>query len=704
MYILYVSSCSCGDIVYLPGRERRDGGGALKAEGTSPRGMPEKPFELVSEYVPTGDQPEAIESLVRGVRDGLNHQVLLGVTGSGKTFTMANVIGTIGKPCLIVAHNKTLAAQLYSEFKTLFPGSAVEYFVSYYDYYQPEAYIPRTDTFIEKDASINERIDKLRNSATAALLSRNDVIIVASVSCIYGLGSPDFYDEMSVRIEAGARCDRDRLLRDLTMIQYQRNNIELVRGTFRAQGDVVEIFPAYEDDRVIRVELFDDEVESLCLLDPLKGDVLEELKETTVFPCSHYITPKERLEKAVSKIRDELDERVKEFKSRAKLLEAQRIEQRTRFDLELLSQTGFCSGIENYSRHLDGRKPGQPPATLMNYFPRDFLLFVDESHQTLPQVGGMYKGDRSRKQSLVEHGFRLKSALDNRPLRFEEFEALTNQVIYVSATPGAYELEKAGNRVVEQIIRPTGLVDPGVEVRPAEGQVDDLMSEINARAGRNERVLVTTLTKKMSEELSEYYLAAGMKVRYLHSDIKTLERTSIIRELRLGTYDALIGINLLREGLDIPEVSLVAVLDADREGFLRSATSLIQTFGRSARNVNGQVILYAANETVSMKTAIGETSRRRKIQEKYNSEQGITPRTIVKNISEAVGEICDSDYVTVSRAKSGLPDGADLAHIRASIAKARSEMLEAAKELAFERAAELRDRMHDLQELELRYQ
>ncbi|MHC4942944.1 MAG: excinuclease ABC subunit UvrB [Planctomycetota bacterium] len=660
-------------------------------------------FNLTSEFKATGDQPEAIKKLSESLGAAKEHQVLLGVTGSGKTFTMANVIQAVQKPTLIVAHNKTLAAQLYGEFKALFPENAVEYFVSYYDYYQPEAYIPRTDTYIEKDASINERIDKMRNAATASLLSREDVIIVASVSCIYGLGSPDAYEQMSVNISKGQEYDRDEVLRDLTRIQYQRNNLDLVRGTFRARGDVVEIFPAYEEERVIRVEFFDSSVDSISFIDPLRGEILGDPDEVTVFPASHYITPEQRLKKAIELIGAELEHRLEELKSKSKLLEAQRLEQRTRYDLEILAETGFCSGIENYSRHLDGRKAGQPPATLINYFPTDFLLFIDESHQTIPQLGAMFRGDRSRKTSLVEHGFRLPSALDNRPLRFREFEKLVNQVVYVSATPGPYEIEKTGGAVVEQVIRPTGLVDPEVEVRPVSGQVDDLMSEIKARADRSERVLVTTLTKRMAEELSEYYLNAGMKVRYLHSDVKTLERTEIIRELRLGTYDCLVGINLLREGLDIPEVSLVAILDADREGFLRSETSLIQTFGRAARNVSGRVILYADTVTRSMTAAMEETERRRNLQSEYNESYGITPQTIRKNIAESMAIYGEGDYVTVSAKKDAVPEGADLEHVRAAISRMKSEMLAAARDLEYERAAELRDRMLELQALELKY-
>jgi len=665
--------------------------------------MPQSPFQLVSDFKPAGDQPQAIESLTRGVCQGKKEQVLLGVTGSGKTFSMAHVIQNVGKPALIIAHNKTLAAQLYGEFHALFPHNAVEYFVSYYDYYQPEAYVPRTDTYIEKDASINEQIDKMRNSATRSLLSRSDVIIIASVSCIYGLGSPDAYDEMSVTVEQGQTIDRDEILLGLTEIQYQRNNFELRRGVFRVRGDVIEIFPAYEEDRIIRIELFDDEVEAIVEVDPLRGEVLEEKSAITIFPRSHYITPEARLARAIKSIDEELVERLVSLRSQAKLLEAQRLEQRARYDLEILEETGFCSGIENYSRHLDGRLEGEPPATLINYFPRDFLLFIDESHQTVPQIGAMYRGDRSRKKSLVEHGFRLPSALDNRPLRFEEFERLVHQVIYVSATPSSYELERVGKEVVEQIIRPTGLIDPEVEVRSATGQVDDLMSEINERARRGERVLVTTLTKRMAEELTDYYTSLAMKVKYLHSDIATLERTEIIRELRCGAYDALIGINLLREGLDIPEVSLVAILDADREGFLRSTTSLVQTFGRAARNVHGRVILYAAAKTRSITDAMSETDRRRRIQSDYNRKMGITPVSVTKDISRVLESVYESDYVTVSSQKDTISEGQDLKDIRKAVAKIREEMHAAARELAFEKAAELRDRMLELQKLELRY-
>ena len=665
--------------------------------------MNESPFRLDSDFEPAGDQPEAIGALTAGLHRGEKEQTLLGVTGSGKTFTMAHVIANMGRPALIIAHNKTLAAQLYGEFRELFPDSAVEYFVSYYDYYQPEAYIPRTDVYIEKDASVNERIDKMRNSATRSLLTRSDVIIVASVSCIYGLGSPDAYDEMSVTIERGQTVDRDEILRSLTTIQYQRNNFDLKRGVFRVRGDVVEIFPAYEEERVVRIEFFDDEVESIVEIDPLRGEVLAEPGSITIFPASHYITPEGRMQRALGSIREELASRLDVLRSRAKLLEAQRLEQRTRYDLEVLEENGFCSGIENYSRHLDGRAEGEPPATLINYFPSDYLLFIDESHQTVPQVRAMYRGDRSRKRSLVEHGFRLPSALDNRPLRFEEFEKLVNQVIYVSATPGPYEVERTNGRVVEQIIRPTGLIEPHVELRPAEGQVDDLMSEINKRVARGERTLVTTLTKRMSEELTDYYASMGMKVKYLHSDIATIERTEIIRELRSGTYDTLIGINLLREGLDIPEVSLVAILDADREGFLRSTTSIVQTCGRAARNVNGTVILYAAAATRSIREAMDETDRRRKIQSDYNSRMGITPESVKKGINVILDSVYEADYVTVPREKETVAEGADMAHIRKAIDKVREEMLAAARALEFEKAAALRDRMLELQELELRY-
>ncbi|MFB3107828.1 MAG: excinuclease ABC subunit UvrB, partial [Candidatus Binatia bacterium] len=564
-------------------------------------------FRLVSDFKPKGDQPQAIQKLVQGVKKGLGHQALLGVTGSGKTFTMANVIAKVNKPSLVIAPNKTLAAQLYNEFKELFPDNAVRYFVSYYDYYQPEAYLPSTDTYIEKDASINDEIDKLRHAATMALLERRDALIVASVSCIYGLGSPEAYFEMMVYLEEGMKIERDYLLRRLVDIQYQRNDYDFHRGTFRVRGDIVEVFPAYEDSSSMRIEFFDDKVESLQEFDPMRGKVHRRVARVAIYPASHYVTNEVALKRAIQNIRLELQERLEELRADNKLLEAQRLEQRTRYDLELLAEMGFCPGIENYSRHLTGRKPGEPPPTLLNYFPKDFLLFIDESHVTVPQIGGMYRGDRSRKETLVEYGFRLPSALDNRPLNFEEFESTVNQTVFVSATPAQFELEKSRGVVVEQIIRPTGLTDPKLIVRPAQTQVDSLLEEIRKRAERHERVLVTTLTKRMAEDLTDYYQDLKVKVRYLHSDIETLERVEIIRELRKGSFDVLIGINLLREGLDLPEVSLVAILDADKEGFLRSARSLIQTIGRASRNVNGTVILFADSMTQSMKQAIDET-------------------------------------------------------------------------------------------------
>jgi len=661
-------------------------------------------FRLVSDFTPRGDQPAAIDALVEGIRTGRSHQVLLGVTGSGKTFTMANVIARLHRPTLVVAPNKTLAAQLFSEFHELFPENAVEYFVSYYDYYQPEAYIPSSDTYIEKDASVNDRIDKMRHSATRSLLERNDVIIVASVSCIYGLGSPDAYEEMKVDIRRGETVDRDRLLRRLAAIQYSRNNLSLERGTFRARGDVVEIFPVYEDARVIRVELFGDEVEAIYDVDPLKGDVLAPRESVSIFPGSHYVTPQSRLVRALETIEEEKVARLGELRAKGKLLEAQRLEQRTQYDLELIREIGFCPGIENYSRHLDGRRPGQMPATLLSYFPPDFLLFVDESHVTVPQIGGMFRGDRARKETLVEYGFRLPSALDNRPLKFEEWEELLSRVVFVSATPADYEIAKSQGTKVEQIIRPTGLMDPAIEVRKARGQVDDLLSEVRARAERGERVLVTTLTKRMAEDLTEYYADLGVRVRYLHSDIDTLQRTKIIRELRQGKFDVLVGINLLREGLDIPEVSLVAVLDADKEGFLRSARSLIQTCGRAARNVAGSVILYADRVTDSMRAALDETERRRKIQGDFNREHGITPTTVKKTIHELLASVFEKDYVTVDAEDEddvGAIAAPPLAEIPARIAAAKAAMREAATKLEFENAAELRDEVRRLEKLEL---
>ena len=655
---------------------------------------------MVSDFKPQGDQPQAIEKLVRGIKEGRRQQVLLGVTGSGKTFTMANVIAQLHKPALVIAPNKTLAAQLYNEFKELFPNNPVRYFVSYYDYYQPEAYVPSTDTYIEKDASINDEIDKLRHSATKALLERRDVVIVASVSCIYGLGSPEAYFDLMVYLEAGMEIDRDRALRKLVDIQYQRNDYDFYRGTFRVRGDIVEVFPAYEDSSAVRIEFFGDKIEGLFEIDPIRGKIQRRVDKAAIYPASHYVTTEERMKLATEGIRAELQERLQELRAQNKLLEAQRLEQRTLYDLELLEEMGFCPGIENYSRHLTGRRPGEPPPTLLNYFPNDFLLFIDESHVAVPQIGGMYRGDRSRKETLVEYGFRLPSALDNRPLNFEEFEAATNQVIYVSATPANYEREKSQGFVVEQLIRPTGLTDPEVVVRPARTQVDDLLEEIRKRAERSQRVLITTLTKRMAEDLTDYYQDLGVKVRYLHSDIETLERVEIIRELRKGSFDVLVGINLLREGLDIPEVSLVAILDADKEGFLRSDRSLIQTIGRAARNVNGTVILYADNITESMKRAIDETDRRRRLQAEFNRKHGITPQTVVKSLGTPLVEIYEADYVTVpvaaERAEKYGPD-----EVPRLIQQLRKEMKQAAASLEFERAAELRDRIRQMEEREL---
>ncbi len=678
-------------------RERRT------APRTSEFGLPAEGFELVSEFAPTGDQPAAIERLVGAIRDGVRHQALLGVTGSGKTFTIANVVQRVQKPTLVLAHNKILAAQLYSEFRELFPRNAIEYFVSYYDYYQPEAYVPRTDTFIEKDAAINERIERMRNAATASLLSRRDVLIVASVSCIYGLGSPGAYADMSVSLAVDDEVDRDDVLRRLAEIQYQRNNLEFKRGTFRVRGDVIEVYPAYAQDRVIRVELFDTTVERILEVDPLRGEVTHEHGAVTIYPASHYITPEVRLKRALVTIEEELGERLIELRAQNKLLEAQRLEQRTRYDLEVLRETGICSGIENYSRHLDDRRPGEPPATLLNYFPEDFLLVVDESHQSVPQVGGMYRGDRSRKETLVEFGFRLPSALDNRPLKFDEFERLLNQVIYVSATPAEHERKKSGDHVAEQVIRPTGLLDPIVEVRPARGQVDDLLGEIKKRAALKQRVLVTTLTKRMAEELTDYYLECGIRVKYMHSDIDTIQRTEIVRDLRKGTFDVLVGINLLREGLDIPEVSLVAVLDADREGFLRSTTSLIQTCGRAARNADGFVVLYGDRETASMRAALDEMNRRRERQAAYNVEHGITPTTIKKGIRDILETIYEKDYAPIPDVDENVIEDLDLAALTKEIDRLTRQMRDAAAELKFEEAAQIRDRIRSLQELELRF-
>ncbi len=657
-------------------------------------------FQLVSGFKPQGDQPQAIEKLLEGINSGKRDQVLLGVTGSGKTFTMANVIAQVNHPTLVIAPNKTLAAQLYTEFKELFPSNAVRYFVSYYDYYQPEAYVPSTDTYIEKDASINDEIDKLRHSATKALLERRDAIIVASVSCIYGLGSPETYFDMIVYLEEGMEVERDRVLRKLVDIQYQRSDYDFHRGTFRVRGDIVEVFPAYEDSSAVRIEFFGDRVEGLFEIDPLRGKVERRVGKTAIYPASHYVTTEERIKIAIDGIRAELKERLEELRTQNKLLEAQRLEQRTLYDLELLHEMGFCPGIENYSRHLTGRKPGEPPPTLLSYFPDDFLLFIDESHVTVPQIGGMYRGDRSRKETLVEYGFRLPSALDNRPLNFEEFEGIVNQAIYVSATPAEYELKKSCGLVVEQLIRPTGLTDPAVLVRPARAQVDDLLEEIRKRAEKDERVLVTTLTKRMAEDLTDYYQDLHVRVRYLHSDIETIERVDIIRELRKGSFDVLVGINLLREGLDLPEVSLVAILDADKEGFLRSERSLIQTMGRAARNVHGTVILYADSVTNSMRRAIGETDRRRRLQADFNKKHGITPQTIVKSLGARLVEIYESDYVTVplvaEKAARYRPD-----EIPRQVQQLKKEMKRAADNLEFEKAAELRDRIRGLEEREL---
>ena len=660
-----------------------------------------RPFRLAAEFEPQGDQPVAIEQLTAGVLAGHRRQVLLGVTGSGKTFTMANVVARVNRPALVIAPNKTLAAQLYHEFRLLFPENAVRYFVSYYDYYQPEAYVPATDTYIEKDAAINDEIDKMRHAATSALLERSDVLIVASVSCIYGLGSPAAYRKLLVFLEAGQTIDRDEVLRRLVTIQYQRSDYDFHRGTFRVRGDVVEIYPASEEGRALRVEFFGDEIESISEIDPLRGKVLGRIPSVAVYPASHYVTAKEDLDRAVQSIREELQLRLPELRREAKLLEAQRLEQRTLYDLELLEEMGFCPGIENYSRHLDGRRAGEPPYTLLDYFPEEYLLFIDESHVTVPQIGGMYRGDRSRKGTLVEYGFRLPSALDNRPLNFEEFERRMGAAIYVSATPGDYEIEQSGGRVVEQIIRPTGLTDPRVEVRPALHQVDDLLGEIRARVASGERVLVTTLTKKMAEDLTDYYRDVGVKVRYIHSDIDTLERVEIIRDLRKGLADVLVGINLLREGLDIPEVSLVAVLDADKEGFLRSARSLIQTIGRASRNVNGAVILYADLVTESMRRAMSETERRRTLQAEFNREHGITPQTVRKAIQESLVDVCEADYVTVPVAAEEEEAYLSAEELSRAVAQTRKEMREAAQALEFERAAELRDRLQRLEALEL---
>ncbi|HWJ78772.1 MAG TPA: excinuclease ABC subunit UvrB [Niallia sp.] len=651
-------------------------------------------FELVSKYTPQGDQPEAIKELVAGIRSGKKIQTLLGATGTGKTFTVSNVIKQVKKPTLIIAHNKTLAGQLYSEFKEFFPDNAVEYFVSYYDYYQPEAYVPQTDTFIEKDASINDEIDKLRHSATSSLFEREDVIIIASVSCIYGLGSPEEYREMVVSLRTGMELERNQLLRKLVDIQYDRNDIEFKRGTFRVRGDVVEIFPASRDEHCIRVEFFGDEIDRIREVDALTGEILGDRNHIAIFPASHFVTREEKMKVAIQNIEKELEEQLDKLRADNKLLEAQRLEQRCRYDLEMMREMGFCSGIENYSRHLTLRPPGSTPYTLLDYFPEDFLLVIDESHVTLPQIRGMYNGDQARKNVLVEHGFRLPSALDNRPLTFNEFEKHIHQMICVSATPGPYELEHTPE-MIEQIIRPTGLLDPTIDVRPIEGQIDDLIGEIQERIKRNERVLITTLTKKMSEDLTDYLKEIGIKVQYLHSEVKTLERIEIIRELRLGKYDVLVGINLLREGIDIPEVSLVTILDADKEGFLRSERSLIQTIGRAARNANGHVIMYADKMTNSMEIAIAETKRRREIQQKYNEEHGITPKTIQKDIRDTIRATHAAEEVEEYSTNVKL-EKLTKKEKEAMIAQMETEMKEAAKALNFERAAELRDLLLEL--------
>ena len=659
-------------------------------------------FSLQTQLAAKGDQPRAIDEITAGVLRGDPSQVLLGITGSGKTFTMANVIERVQRPTLVIAHNKTLAHQLYGEFKSLFPDNAIHFFVSYYDYYQPEAYVPSTDTFIEKDSLINEEIDRMRHAATYALLTRRDTLIVASVSCIYGIGAAEAYLGMKVDLAKGVEVRRDAVLRRLVEIQYERNDVDFSRGTFRVRGDVVEIFPAYEREKAIRIEWWGDEIESISEVDPLRGKVLRKLDEVSIFPGSHYVTPREQLVRSMSAIREELRERLVALHDANKLVEEQRLSQRTLYDLEMLEQMGQCKGIENYARHLANRQPGEPPPTLMDYFPEDLLVVVDESHQTIPQIAAMHRGDRSRKETLVDFGFRLPSALDNRPLRFEEWEARAPQVVYVSATPGDYEVEKSKGVVVEQIIRPTGLLDPVIEIRPVGTQVDDLLGEIRERVKAGERVLVTTLTKRLAEDLTEYYSELGVRIRYLHSDIDTLERIEILRDLRKGEFDVLVGINLLREGLDLPEVSLVAILDADKEGFLRSERSLIQTTGRAARNVHGKVLMYADRETASMKMAIGETSRRRAIQQTYNEEHGITPTTIVKAIQDLTGTAQDDrfDLTTASLPKKGkrsvAPD-----ELPSLIAQLKKEMFDLAEKLEFEKAAALRDRIHTLEELQL---
>ena len=661
-----------------------------------------KKIRIVTDFEPRGDQPRAITELVRGIEEGEGHQVLLGVTGSGKTFTIAKVIEEIQRPALVIAPNKTLAAQLYAEFKSLFPENAVEYFVSYYDYYQPEAYIPSTDTYIEKDSSINDLIDKMRHAATHSLFERNDVIIVASVSCIYGLGSPEAYSGMLVRLEQDMETDRQEVLRKLVEIQYERNDVDFHRGTFRVRGDVVEIFPPYEEDRAYRVEFFGDTVEAIWMTDPLRGRKIEELKRIAVYPGSHYVTTRDNLTRAIDDIREELKVCLQDLKKQDKLLEYQRLEQRTHFDIEMMEEMGYCQGIENYSRHLTGRRPGEPPPTLMEYLPKEAVVILDESHVTVPQLIGMYRGDRSRKETLVKFGFRLPSALDNRPLRFEEYERFPQQRIYISATPARYEMEKAQGRVVEQIIRPTGLVDPEIVIKPVTSQVDDLLGEIRQRVKKGERILVTTLTKRMAENLTRYYEDLGIRVRYLHSDVQTLERVEIIRDLRLGEFDVLVGVNLLREGLDLPEVSLVAILDADKEGFLRSERSLIQTSGRAARNVSGQVIMYADQVTGSIRACLDETNRRRRIQQRYNEENGITPETVKAHIHDILHSIYEADYVDMAPVSEKIPAYRTTGDLEEEIARLTGEMKKLAKNLEFEKAAELRDQIAELRSWILR--
>jgi excinuclease ABC subunit B len=659
-------------------------------------------FQLSSEYSPRGDQPQAIATLTGLVREGRRHMVLRGVTGSGKTYSIANVVASVDRPTLVISPNKTLAAQLFSEFRAFFPSNAVEYFVSYYDYYQPEAYIPQSDTYIEKDALINDEIDRMRHSATKSLLERRDVLVVASVSCIYGIGEPDTYQGLHLELGEGERIDRDEIIRRLVAVQYERNDYDFHRGTFRVRGDVVEVFPANEESIALRIELFGDVIDALSRIDPLRGAVLERIDRVHIYPASHYVTEASQLERAFSTIQEELGERLAFLRQKNRLLEAQRLEQRTIFDMEMLRELGFCHGIENYSRHLTGHRPGEAPPTLIDYLPKDALIVIDESHVAVPQIRGMYYGDRSRKEALVEYGFRMPSAFDNRPLTFDEFTRRTGQTIYVSATPGAYELELAADALAEQMIRPTGLMDPRITVRPARDQVDDLLAELRARADRDERVLVTTLTKRMAEDLTEYYQQLGLRVRYLHSDIDTLDRVAVIRDLRLGKFDGLIGINLLREGLDIPEVSLVAILDADKEGYLRSATSLIQTSGRAARNLNGEVIMYADHVTDSMAATIRETERRRELQHAYNDAHGITPESIKSSIRELLQTVYERDYYTVPVEEPTAETFESPAALQARIGELEARMKEAAKRLDFEQAAELRDRLKSLRKQQIK--